>query len=75
MRAKRIVFTYRFPREIDQQISKLAGNFLPKGEVLIRLLQHAVQAVRNGDTKIIPTPKEMRQEATIVDVKKAGDTW
>ena len=75
VRAKRIVFTYRFPREIDQQISKLAGNFLPKGEVLIRLLQHAVQAVRNGDTKIIPTPKEMRQEATIVDVKKAGDTW
>jgi hypothetical protein len=73
--AKRLVFTYRFPRDVDKQISELAGDALPKGEVLIRLLQHAVRAVQNSDARIKTSAMEIRQVASIVDLKKASDSW
>jgi hypothetical protein len=75
MPVKRMTIAYRFPRDVEKQIRELAGDALPKGEVLVRLLQYAVQAVQNGDTKINTAPMEMRQVASIVDVKKAGDSW
>jgi hypothetical protein len=75
MPVKRMTIAYRFPPDVEKQIRELTGDALPKGEVLVRLLQHAVQAVQNGDTKINIAPMEMRQVASIVDLKKAGDSW
>lgn len=75
MPAKRLTVAYRFPFDVEAQIRELASDTLPKGELLVRLLQHAVQAVKSGDVKINTAPQEMRQSATVVDVKKVGDSW
>jgi hypothetical protein len=72
--AKRLVFTYRFPPDVTAQINELAGPALPKGEVLVRLLQHAVRAYKNRDVRIKTTPAEARQSAIIVDANP-GDSW
>lgn len=73
--AKRLIFTYRLPVEMHEQIVKIAGSALPKGEILVRLLQYAVDAVKKDNATIKTSPMEVRQYATVVDKKKAGDTW
>lgn len=72
---KRLTFTYRFPHDVEVQINKIATTALPKGEVLIRLLQHAIRAYENGGIKINSTSMEIRQAANVVEMKKVGDSW
>jgi hypothetical protein len=72
--ARRLVFTYRFPSDVITQINSLAGDTLPKGEVLIRLLQYAVEAYKRRIIKIRPSTSEVRQSAEIVETTP-GDSW
>jgi hypothetical protein len=70
---KRMVLTYRLDANITQQIKAVAGGALPEGEVLVRLLQHAIDAYRKGEGMIKTQALEVRQIAQFVD--RRTDSW
>jgi hypothetical protein len=70
---KRMVLTYRLDANITQQIKAVADGALPEGEVLIRLLQHAIDAYRKGEGVIKTQALEVRQVAQFVD--RRTDSW
>jgi hypothetical protein len=70
---KRMVLTYRLDANITQQIKAVADGALPEGEVLIRLLQNAIDAYRKGEGVIKTQALEVRQVAQFVD--RRTDSW
>jgi len=72
---KRMVLTYRLDQAVVQQIKSIAKNgALPEGEVLIRLLQRAIEAYQKGEGVIKTQAVEVRQVAQFLDNGRM-DKW
>jgi hypothetical protein len=54
---------YRWPQAVHQQIRSLAGETLALGEVVVVLLEHSLDAYREGRLRLEFQPIPTRQEA------------
>ncbi|MCJ7436016.1 MAG: hypothetical protein MUO77_21265 [Anaerolineales bacterium] len=58
-------FGYRWSKDIQTQVSALAGTALLTGEVVVCLLERALNDLRSGKIKFITEPVETRQEVMV----------
>jgi hypothetical protein len=58
-------FGYRWSKDIQTQVSAIAGTSLLIGEVVVYLLGRALEDMRSGKIKFITEPVETRQEVMV----------
>ena len=66
-KAKNIYLGYRWGRDVDVQIKALAGDSISVGEMVVFLLNYAMEAHKQGQMRL--------KEETIVVSQKVSATW
>ena len=54
---KNLFLAYRWPASVHQQLCRISGNTLARGEVVVALLQHSLDAYRHGSLRLIFQPR------------------
>ena len=65
--AATLILTYRWGRDVDQQIKALAGVEVCIGEVMVRLLDYALDSHKKGRFRL-------KEEAVVVS-QRVSPTW
>jgi hypothetical protein len=65
LESQSIFLAYRWGKDMDQQIKQLALKVgVTSGEIVVYLLQHAIQAYNEGHLQLRGTPEIVRQKLT-----------
>jgi hypothetical protein len=54
---KNLFLAYRWPASVHQQLCRISGNTLARGEVVVALLQHSLDAYRHGSLRLKFQPR------------------
>lgn len=60
---KDIYLGWRWDKDTVKQVNALAGDAFSPGEVVVRLLEFAIQAFKSGQANLIISPVDVRQNA------------
>jgi post-segregation antitoxin (ccd killing protein) len=58
---------WRWPADVKAQIKAIANDSMPEGDVAIRLLEYAMNKVKNGGATIKISPMDVRQVVSLDD--------
>jgi len=64
-KTRKMYLGYRWSRDVDIQIKALAGSYVPVGEVVVFLLNHALTEYKNGNCTFRETAIALAQEVEI----------